>query len=174
MTATALKGIAIKVGEHGEAAVAYDLDLCRMAGAWTGKFTTPMNLMSRGEFPTAMGEVSFTTREIPGFVAAELPHAKDAKDAKEENSNSALRPSRPSREESSTSPAEDSWKDPRPEPFGPLPPGQARFRGFYVNGDKTILKWDIGGVEVLEMPEWREGKELRGEVVNTIHALGAD
>jgi hypothetical protein len=30
---TALKGIAIKVGEHGEAAVAYDLDLCRMVGA---------------------------------------------------------------------------------------------------------------------------------------------
>src|SRR5258705_13396050 len=46
---TALKGIAIKVGEKGEAAVAYDLDLCQMVGAWTGKFTSPMNLMSRGE-----------------------------------------------------------------------------------------------------------------------------
>src|SRR4051812_43400120 len=39
---TALKGLAVKVGERGEAAVCYDLDLCRMAAAWTGgKFTTP-------------------------------------------------------------------------------------------------------------------------------------
>ena len=30
---TALKGLAIKVGEN--AAVCYDLDLCRMTGAWT-------------------------------------------------------------------------------------------------------------------------------------------
>jgi hypothetical protein len=116
---TALKGLAIKVGEKGEAAVAYDLDLCRMVGAWTGKFTTPMNLMSRGEYPTAMGEVAFTTGEIPGFIAGE---------------------------------GKEAWKDPRAEPFGPLPLGQARFKGFYVNGNKTIIKWDIGGTEVLEMP----------------------
>ncbi len=68
---TALKGLAIKVGEHGEAAVAYDLDLCRMAGAWTGKFTTPMNLMSRGEYPVAMGEVAFTTGSVAGFISGE-------------------------------------------------------------------------------------------------------
>ena len=124
---TALKGLAIKVGEHGEAAVAYDLDLCRMAGAWTGKFTTPMNLMSRGEFPTAMGEVVFTTGSVAGFISGE---------------------------------AKAPWKDPRPEPFGPLPQGQARFKGFYVNGDKTILKWDVGGTEVLEMP----GFEMKDRV----------
>ena len=128
MKTTALKGLAVKVGEHGEATVAYDLDLCRMAGAWTGKFTTPMNLMSRGEYPTAMGEVAFTTETVAGFVSGDT---------------------------------KEPWKDPRPEPFGPLPPGQARFRGFYVNGDMTILKWDIGGVEVLELPEWRDGNVTR-------------
>src|SRR5689334_7389745 len=58
---TALKGLAIKLGEHGEAGICYDLDLCRVAGAWTGgKFVTPMNLMSRGEYPSALGEVAFT------------------------------------------------------------------------------------------------------------------
>ena len=126
MTTTALKGIAIKVGENGEAAVAYDLDLCRMAGAWTGKFTTPMNLMSRGDFPTAMGEVAFHTDAVPGYISGDK---------------------------------KVPWKDSRPEPFGPLPQGQARFKGFYVNGDKTILKWDIAGTEVLEMPgyEVKEG-----------------
>ncbi len=147
---TALKGLAIKVGEHGEATVAYDLDLCRMAGAWTGGFTTPMNLMSRGEYPTALGAVAFTTAEVAGFnpegraLARPTPQA-GAKDAESGTHGSAsLR-----------------WEDPRPEPFGPLPAGQARFRGFYVNGEKTILKWDLGGVEVLEMPEWRDGKFIR-------------
>jgi hypothetical protein len=119
---TALKGLAIKVGEKGEAAVAYDLDLCRVVGAWTGgKFVTPMNLMSRGEYPTALGEVAFTTGEMPGLIEGE---------------------------------AKQVWKDTRPEPFGPLPQGEARFRGFYVNGGKTILKWEIGGTEVLEMAEY--------------------
>ena len=92
--------------------MAYDLDLCRLVGAWTGKFTTPMNLMSRGEYPTALGEAAFTTGAVPGFGIGE---------------------------------ANGPWKDPRPEPFGPLPPGQARFKGFYVNGAKRILRWDVGG-----------------------------
>jgi hypothetical protein len=65
---TALKGLAIKLGEKGEAGIAYDLDLCRVAGAWTGgKFVTPMNLMSRGEYPTAMGQPLFVTGEVAGF-----------------------------------------------------------------------------------------------------------
>ncbi len=123
---TALKGLAIKVGEHGEAAVCYDLDLCRMAGAWTGKFTTPMNLMSRGEYPTAMGEVAFTTEAAPGFP-----------------SRGTNRP------------------DPRPVPFGPLPMGQARFKGFYVNGSKVIVQWDVQGAEVLEMPDYKNGRFVR-------------
>ena len=119
----ALKGLAIKLGD---AAIAYDLDLCRVAGAWTGgKFTTPMNLMSRGEYPTALGEVAFTTPSKPGFGAG------------------------------------GEWKDPRPEPFGPLPAGQPRFRGFYVHGDQVIVKWDVAGAEVLELPVWRDGKLVR-------------
>jgi hypothetical protein len=143
ITTTALKGLAIKVGEKGEAAVAYDLDLCRMAGAWTGKFTTPMNLMSRGEYPTAMGEVAFTTGEVAGFISE------------------GSAPARPTSEPESGTRGSASlrWTDPRQEPFGPLPPGQARFKGFYVNGDKTILKWEIGGVEILEMATY----ERRGE-----------
>ena len=119
---TALKGIAIKVGEKGEAAVAYDLDLCRMVGAWTGKFTTPMNLMSRGDYPTAMGEVAFTTGQVPGFLT--------------ENKLGKL----------------PAWKDTRPEPFGPLPAGQARFKGFHVSNGRVILGWEIDGREVVEMP----------------------
>ncbi|RYD79132.1 MAG: hypothetical protein EOP84_13435, partial [Verrucomicrobiaceae bacterium] len=126
---TALKGLAIKVGEKGEAAVAYDLDLCRMVGAWTGgKFTTPMNLMSRGEYPTAMGDVAFTTGEVAGFQIAKGEGAPE-------------------------------WKDPRSEPFGPLP--DVKFRGMYKNGDKVVLKWDVAGTEVLEMPTYEEKDGIR-------------
>ncbi len=197
---TALKGLAIKVGEKGEAAVAYDLDLCRMAGAWTGKFTTPMNLMSRGEYPTALGEVAFTTGEAPGFLVTGAVEAAPGKTGAggsfpgpapsspgtgglspgAEKSSPAAGPPSPGVVESfpragersagawESSPASvlaqsnapSRWQDPRPEPFGPLPPGQARFQGFYVNGGKTILKWDIGGTEVLEMPGYETSKDF--------------
>lgn len=119
---TALKGLAIKLGENGEAGIAYDLDLCRVAGAWTGgKFVTPMNLMSRGEYPTAMGNVMFTTESMPGFVIEELG-------------------------------SEEGWNDPRTEPFGPLPKEQVRFKGMHRSGTQLVLKWEIGGAEIKELP----------------------
>ncbi len=151
---TALKGLAIKVGAKGEAAVAYDLDLCRMVGAWTGKFTTPMNLMSRGEFPTALGEVAFTTGAVPGFQSgADLQSAGAGGGERGADLQSAQAGG------GKMVAAGGSQTASLRHTFGPLPPGQARFKGFYVNGDKTILKWDIGGTEVLEMP----GYLVRGE-----------
>jgi hypothetical protein len=121
---TALKGLAIKLGQEGQAAICYDLDLCRVAGAWTGgKFVTPMNLMSRGEYPTAMGEVLFTSGQSAGW---QVVH-QDA---------TAV-----------------SWDDPRQEPFGPLP--NVRYRGLYVSGEQRVLKWEVGGVEVLELPRFQ-------------------
>jgi hypothetical protein len=111
--------MAIKLGESGEAAVAYDLELCRLVGAWTGKFASPADVVSKGDHPAALGDIVFTTGEIAGVMAG---------------------------------PANGPWRDERPAPSGPLPAGQARFKGFFVSGDKTILKWDLGGIEVLEMP----------------------
>lgn len=71
---TALKGLALKLGPNGEAGIAYDLDLCRVAGAWTGgKFVTPMNLMSRGEYPTALGTPVFILPETAGFQETNEP-----------------------------------------------------------------------------------------------------
>ncbi len=143
ITTAALKGLAIKVGEEGEAAVCYDLDLGRMAGAWTGgKFTTPMNLMSRGEYPTAMGMVAFTTGTVPGFALLE-----NAPSIVEEEGVPA------------TDPALDAaLKDPRPQPFGPLP--TVRFGGVSFHGSDAVLRWTIGGAEVLEMPGYVN--DLRG------------
>jgi len=126
---TALKGLAIKLGPNGEAGIAYDLDLCRVGGAWTGgKFVTPMNLMSRGEYPTAMGNVMFTTDEVPGLLVAKLEEVIQG--------------------------TGEPWKDPRLEPFGPLPSGQVRFKGYHRRGQTHVIKWSIDGVDILEQPEY--------------------
>ena len=65
---TGLKGLAIRLGDDGKKGIAYDLDLCRPIGAWSGKFTTEMNLMSRGDYPTAIGETIFVTGDFVGFM----------------------------------------------------------------------------------------------------------
>ena len=65
---TGYKGLALKLGAEGKFAIAYDLELCRPLGGWSGKFTTEMNLMSRGDYPTAMGETIFAvTGDVAGF-----------------------------------------------------------------------------------------------------------
>ncbi len=120
---TALKGLALKLGENSEAAICYDLDLCRAAGAWSGgKFTTPMNLMSRGEYPTGLG--------TPAFLTAEAAGIQDAQ----------------------------PWKDPRSEPFGPLP--SVRYGGVYLHGKRAVIKWNAGATEILESPWYEKRGEL--------------
>jgi hypothetical protein len=66
---TGLKGLAVRLGDDGKIGIAYDLDLCRPIGAWSGKFTTEMNLMSRGDYPTAMGETIFVTGDFAGYMS---------------------------------------------------------------------------------------------------------
>ena len=58
---TALKGVALRLGDDGKHALAYDTELARVVGGWSGKFVTEMNLMSRGEYPSALGSVYFST-----------------------------------------------------------------------------------------------------------------
>ncbi len=148
---TALKGLAIKVGDQGEAAVCYDLDLCRMSGAWTGKFTTPMNLMSRGEYPVAMGEVAFTNGEVAGFM-----QGRDGSPSRPTPGADA----QPSAYQGRLGEASLPWKDPRAEPFGPLPAGQARFKGFHACGESTVIVWDFAGTEILELPGYLGAPDL--------------
>jgi glucose/arabinose dehydrogenase len=73
--ATAYKGIALRLGDKGEASIAYDTRLGRVLGGWSGKFTTEMNLMSRGEYPTAMGPHYFITGEVAGYAVGEAASA---------------------------------------------------------------------------------------------------
>jgi glucose/arabinose dehydrogenase len=58
---TALKGVALRLGEEGRHAIAYDTELARVVGGWSGKFVSEMNLMSRGEYPSSLGATYFST-----------------------------------------------------------------------------------------------------------------
>lgn len=45
-------------------------------------------------------------------------------------------------------------KDPRNQPFGPLPADWAKYRGLYLFEDKVVLAYRVGAVEVFESPEY--------------------
>ncbi|MFN0067918.1 MAG: DUF6797 domain-containing protein [Limisphaerales bacterium] len=61
------------------------------------------------------------------------------------------------------------FQDARPRQQGPLPKGWAHYRGLYQSGDRVVLKYTLGGVEVLESP----GAGPDGTVTRTVQPLGA-
>lgn len=66
---TSLKGLAIKVGTTNEpAAICYDTELVRVSAGWTGGFVQGVNMMSRGQYPTNIGKIVFSSDVIPGWV----------------------------------------------------------------------------------------------------------
>ena len=123
---TGLKGLAIRLGDDGKKGIAYDLDLCRPIGAWSGKFATEMNLMSRGDYPTAMGETIFVTGDFAGYMPG----------------------------------ADAGMLNPR-KGFGPLPVGQARFKGFHNAGRSVVVRWEVGGVAIDEAAEVVTANEVQ-------------
>src|SRR5205814_1057665 len=58
--------------------------------------------------------------------------------------------------------ADGSFKDPRQEPFGPIPAAQGRWNGLYVLGDKVVLHYTVGGTKVWEYPTSAAADELVG------------
>ncbi len=47
------------------------------------------------------------------------------------------------------------WTDAREFKAGPLPPAAGRYRGLFRHGNRTVLHYTVGGVNVLELP-WLE------------------
>jgi hypothetical protein len=66
---TSLKGLAIKVGTTNEpAAICFDTELLRVSAGWTGGFVQGVNMMSRGQYPTNIGKIVFSSEATPGWV----------------------------------------------------------------------------------------------------------
>jgi hypothetical protein len=45
------------------------------------------------------------------------------------------------------------WDDPREGKEGPLPRDWAHYKGLYLHGDKVVLSYSVGDMDVLEMPD---------------------
>ena len=63
------------------------------------------------------------------------------------------------------------FKDPRPEPFGPLPSTWAKYKGLYQSGDKVVISYTVGDVSVLEMPGV-EGVETETPIITRTFNVG--
>ncbi len=85
--------------------------------------------------PTVEGEMLFSTKPGPGWAD---PRARSA--------------------------SKDPWADPREGKEGPLPRDWAHYKGLYVHGDKVVLSYTVGDMDVLEMPGI---VEMNGDVVLT-------
>jgi hypothetical protein len=85
----AARGLAIRVGEDGEAVVGYDLDLCRILGAWAGAATWPPAIDSTSQKYRAAGNVAFTTGATAGFSFQGAPRTGKAARGKPANTPAA-------------------------------------------------------------------------------------
>ncbi len=50
-------------------------------------------------------------------------------------------------------------KDPRPQPYGPMPESHGKFKGLYRNGNDVVFEYTIDGMDVLEHPTIRKDGE---------------
>ncbi len=65
-------------------------------------------------------------------------------------------------------PESGDWKDPRQEPYGPLPRSWAKFVGLYLHGDNVLLRYDVGDAGLLEMPTYavHDGRPVFTRTIN--------
>lgn len=134
----AYKGVAVRLDpgpggvSKGRAWAVYDHDTMRLEAAWTGRGFLDWNgigFNGRHEVHAkAAGTVPFVHPPGPGWA----------------------------------DPKTGRFDDPRPKsrdghPYGPLPRTWSRYRGLYHHGDRAILSYTVGDVDVLDSPGLREG-----------------
>jgi len=137
----AYKGIAIRLdkGKGGVAAgntfALFDHDLMRFAGFWTGEgFIDYRAILLNDEhniYPRTVGQVQVENPVGPGWA----------------------------------NPSDGSYEDPRFEaedgrPFGPLPREWAHYKGLYQYQDKVVIKYTVGGGQVLEYYQIEESGKV--------------
>lgn len=129
----AQKGIAIRLDpgpggiSRGRVWLVYDHDTMRAAAAWSGdEFVDWRGIAfdgSHGTHTSIVGEKLFVNPAGPGWAK---PGTRDFADH------------RP--------------PDKEGRPYGPLARDWAHYQGTYVNGDRVVIDYTVGGVRVLESP----------------------
>jgi hypothetical protein len=139
------KGLIIRVGTPVHPAyVLFDEDLLRYSAAWTGPQIIDWRSVvfdgSHRTWPSVVGDEVFGTLMIPGW-------AKDG-------SFADPRTRYPSTD---YDPQPPHWQN---RGYGPLPHDWARYKGLYLNGQRVVLSYTVGGTGVLDSPGWREAPRL--------------
>ncbi len=130
--ATTLKGIAIRVGDSGEAGVLFDTARLRVSAAWTGEFLKfgprRFGLIAP---PQAGGEIAFST----------APRAGWSREGRFD-----IRPdeiTQPGLELQYPNPAVTETH---------LPTAWAHYKGLSISGQRVVLAYTVGSAHVLESP----------------------
>lgn len=145
----AYKGIAVRLDEgpggisKGRAWMLYDHDTMRVAAGWTGEqFLDWRGIAfdgSHGTHTRIVGEKLFINPPGPGWAE----------------------------------PGTENWSDPRfrgrdGKPYGPLPRDWVQFKGHYLYGNRVVLQYTVGDVDILESPglEQIQGHEIFTRTLN--------
>lgn len=129
---SSLKGLAIHVGDDGQAAVCFDTARMRMVAGWTDGFLQfEARRFGLIRPPAAAGQNFFSTSELAGW----------------DNDNRF----QPELGEI-TDPETDASYGVVGQSETRLPKQWARYRGHYTSGDRVVLSYTVAGMEVLESP----------------------
>ena len=126
----AFRGTVIRLNEEGTAGIVFDADTMRMAAGWT----KPSIKFEGLPFSGGHGRFPTLSQDVL-FTNKALPGWAGP---------------------------EGKLSDPREGDYprlGPLPKEWAKYKGLYINGDKTILHYTVGGTKVLELPFLAGDKE---------------
>jgi len=127
----AFRSRVIRLDPQGAVCVAFDADTMRMAAGWTRGGLKLEGLPftgGHGAFPSHSGAKVFTNQAAPGWA---------------DNQGSIAETRMP--------------EDGKYPPLGPLPKTQAHYKGLYVHGEKTVLRYTVGKDPVLELPAFENG-----------------
>ena len=127
-----LKGIAIRVGDQGQAAVCFDTVRLRISAAWTGDFLEfDARRFGLVRPPRAAGEISFSTEKMVGWAkdGRFLPKPDEITIPEIEKGYTALGSSETH-----------------------LPKDWAAYRGLYTSGKRVVLSYSVGNTDVLDSP----------------------
>jgi len=167
---TAYKGIVIKLGKDGEAAVCFDAELLRYMGGWVKDDSKP----DGPESGTKVAETKPGTKPAKPAESS-LWKSGDWAGLIDPNHSTAFTafhggPPKIRGGEAimrfATKPGPgwgggdkgDDFTDPREkstvdhQPLGNLPKEWAHYKGLYRNGDQVVLSYTVGGCDVLETP----------------------
>jgi mono/diheme cytochrome c family protein len=127
-----LKGIAIRVGDHGQAAVCFDTARMRVSAAWTGEFLAfDDRRFGLARPPRAAGKVVYSTDKLAGW-------AKQGRFQPQPNEITI-----PEIEQGYTAAGSSATH---------LPKDWAAYHGLYTSGQRVVLSYSVGATEVLESP----------------------